>query len=238
MTLHKVATNRKQTGNKVGTQPATEPATSLPSSSSIVLNKNFKTTTTEEVDKNDLEMSRLNVAWQQVDLSPLSEIGFTQTHLLQILRDGKLSSESVQESIQYFAFDLNKNNKRNEINGQPLNFFMGILRRGIPYAAPVNYESPQDQVLRKNLESKRQQAEKRAQMEAELKEIEFEEWYSSLSEVEKLERVPMLPREGSGRKAAMRSQFEEQVWPERAHEVLGLTKIAKQTNQSLKENNA
>ena len=157
------------------------------------------------------------------------------------MRDGKLSSESVQDSIHYFAFDLNKNNKRKEINGHPLNFFMGILRRGMPYAAPANYESPQDQILRKNLVAKRLQSEKRSQMEAEIKEIEFEEWYSKLSEEEKLERVPMLPREGSGRKAVMRSQFDEHIWPELAQAVLGLTKIdraeiSKQIEQSLEEN--
>ncbi len=95
----------------------------------------------------------LDAAWQKIDCSPLTEIRFGRNQVAQIAREGKFTPDELQDSIYAFAFDLSENGKSKTITGVPLNYFMGILRRG-PYAAPSNYESPDVRQKRLYLESK------------------------------------------------------------------------------------
>jgi len=67
--------------------------------------------------------------WQSIDIEPLSEIGFTKNHLTQIALQLGLLPKDVQDSIHVFAFDLKENEKRKDIKGDPIGFFMGILRK-------------------------------------------------------------------------------------------------------------
>ena len=53
----------------------------------------------------------------------------------------------IQESINAFAFNLKENNKGKGLKTSPLNYLMGILRSGIPYAPPSNYESPESRAM-------------------------------------------------------------------------------------------
>jgi hypothetical protein len=110
---NKAATNWQQSYNKVTAQPATELATSLSSSSSSL---NIKETTTTGGDQEPLfDPGRVQLApqWLALDLEPLAGIGFTQTHLVQIVSQAKLSPELVQDSIHHFAFDLRVKNLKN-----------------------------------------------------------------------------------------------------------------------------
>ncbi|MBV9576296.1 MAG: hypothetical protein JO149_06705, partial [Gammaproteobacteria bacterium] len=111
-----------------------------------------KNTTTNETKTNSEFIS----SWECIDIQPLTHIGFTKSHLQQIILDDKLTSEIVQDSIYAFAFDLENNNKEKSLKSGPLNYFMGILRSGKPYAPPANYESPQDAAMRIYLERKKE----------------------------------------------------------------------------------
>lgn len=234
-TGHKLDTNRAQTGHKVDTQPDTQPDTSLSSSSSSIDLQNLKTTTNEaELFKSDT--LSLSPEWQQVDISPLASMGFTQSHLIQIIRQGKLSAVETQDSINFYAFDLNRNGLKP--NSQ-LNFFMGIVRKGIPYAPPENYESPADEARRKIREFKERKERERLAEEKKIVSLEFSEWRRGLptEEVEKL--LPEYARKpGPLQDSALESYFEKNVWPERSQELLGLAtfnraEIAQQIEQSL-----
>jgi hypothetical protein len=141
----------------------------------------------------------------------------------QIAREGKFTPDELQDSIYAFAFDLAENGKAKTITGVPLNYFMGILRRG-PYAAPSNYESPDVRQKRLYLESKEQQRKKCQDLAERLETIEFEEWLENLSLEQRAQLVP--PKEfakpgGTAHNYQMREYFREQVWPERREKALG-----------------
>lgn len=238
-TGNKLGTNREQIENKSGAQLGTEPGTSAPSSSSVLDSKNLKTTTTEAefADKNDQQYS----AWNSVDPSPLAEFGFTQSHVIQLARDGKLSVEEVQDSIHFFAFDLKRNGKGKEIKGPPVSFFMGILRKGVPYAPPSNFESPEEAARRLYVESKRRLKERRESQEQEIKELEFSEWRNELTREAINGIVPEVSRSFPKlSESALKAHFDENVWPERRAAVPGLVAaeqadIRQQIEQSLEQ---
>ena len=141
-------------------------------------------------------------------------MGFSRAHLTQLAKHGKLSSSEVQDSIYFFAFDLRQNGKGRELKGPPLNFFMGILRKGLPYAPPENFESPEAEARRKFLEGKRRLEERRLAEEQELKALAFAEWRRGLSESQAVALVPEpvkdIPR---AREASLRLHFDEAVYP-------------------------
>jgi hypothetical protein len=97
----------------------------------------------------------------------------------------KLTHEMIQESIDAFAFDLRENQKEKFLKTAPLNYFMGILRRGIPYTPPANYKSPQEKALEEFIQSKQKRQEERKKLEAQALDLASEEWLSSLTGDEK-----------------------------------------------------
>ena len=223
-TENKLATNREQTGNKLGSELATEPATSLSSSSSLIDSTQNLKTTTSEPELLETGPAHLSPDWVDLDFSPLSEIGFTKSHLIQIIRQGVLSRAEVQDSVHFFAFDLKQNGKGRELKGPPLNFFMGILRKGLPYAPPENYESPEAEARRKYLDGKRRLETRRLAEEQELQALAFTEWRRGLTQSQTIAMVPDpvkdIPR---AREAAIRNHFDEQVWPDIEAERFGIT---------------
>ena len=240
-TGHKLNTNRTQTGHKPDTQPNTQPDTSPSSSSSFLDLENSKTTTTGESELIADAQVQLAPEWADVDCSPLADVGFSHAHLIQLAKHGKLSAAEVASSIEFFAFDLKRNSKAKALNGSPLNFFMGILRKGVPYAPSENYESPADEARRRTREIMERKERERVTEENRIRELEFAEWRRGLS-VDKLATI--LPdfarRPGQVQDSTLRTYFENEIWPERAQEVLGLAKldraeIGKQIDQAIGE---
>ena len=235
---NKLTPKLQQTPNKLPTELTTQLTTTPSSSSSVLDSKNLKTTTkTEVMDENDQRYS----AWNSVDPSPLAEFGFTQSHVIQLARDGKLSVEEVQDSIQFFAFDLKRNGKGKEIKGPPVSFFMGILRKGVPYAPPANFESPEEAARRLYVESKRRLKERRESQEQEIKELEFSEWRKELTREAINAIVPgMVLHIAPARESSLKAHFDENVWPDRRAAVPGLVAaeqadIRQQIEQSLEQ---
>ena len=221
-TSHKLHTNFTQTSHKFNTEPNTKSNTSsLSGSSNIYLN----TTTTSGPEK----INSLNEEWLKIDIEPLSTIGFTKTHLMQIASQNILSAELVQGSIYAFAFDLQENEKGKNIKGDPINFFMGILRNGKPYAPPSNYESPQDKSMREYKEKMLKIEQDRAETEKEAINLTFNDWFSQLTEEQKKEFLPdMLRRNTTSEKlgknkmleGSARSHFEIELWPDIKNKIL------------------
>ena len=239
---NKLGTNREQTGNKLGAQPGTQLGTSPSSSSSFIdSDQNSKTTTTGESELFDDGRVQLSPDWSAVDTLPLSEIGFTQTHLMQLAKYSKLPAAEVESSIAFFAFDLRRNGKAKTLNGPPLNFFMGILRKGIPYAPPENFESAADEARRRTREILERKDRDRQAEELRIFELEFSEWRRGLAPNDLLRLVPeWAQKPGQIQDSALKSYFETNLWPERAQEVFGLAKldrveIGKQLDQAIGE---
>ena len=165
-TEHKWNTNGTQTEHKRNTEPNTEPNTTAPSSSSNIIN----TTTTE-----------LTEDWLKIDLTPLEGIKLTKGYLKQIAGFSGVTPESAQESINYFSFDIEHNNKLNEIKKDPISFFIGILRKKGMYLPPTNYESPQEIAMKSLLEFKKAAKEKMDRLVDSYVDIEYPAWRSSLT---------------------------------------------------------
>ncbi|MBS0287996.1 MAG: hypothetical protein JSR17_11905 [Proteobacteria bacterium] len=220
-TGNKLATNRQQTDNKVATKPATEPTTSVPSSSSVINNKN---TTTSKPSENDSECF-LSEEWQVINIEPLADIGFSKHHLKQIANQNKISTALVQESINAFAFDLKQNGKGKTLKTSPINYLMGILRNGIPYSPPPNYESEESRAMRIYLERKRDIEQKQIELEEELLKAEFNDWQNILTN-EQIDKI--LPEDiknsnlAPAKTAALRTYFRNEIWPIKRQEIINM----------------
>ncbi len=209
-TQDKPKTNLGQKWDKGGT----ELRTGFSSSSNV-----YKETTTGKTP-GSTELQLLP-EWQKLDLEPLSKIGFTLTHLSQIAEQNKLQPQAVQDSIYAFAFDLQENDKAKSIKGDPINYFMGILRNGRVYTFPSNYESPQDKAMRLYTEQKRVIEQKKKSLEKESFDLAFGEWFGELTEAQK---IAFLPENMQNTKiafgknkvieSAARSHFEKEIWPD------------------------
>jgi hypothetical protein len=190
-------------------------------SSSSIYNKTT-TTEREEINANDFT----------INISPLSSIGLTHGHIAQLTKQQKLTFEQIQDSIHYFAFDLARNEKAKTLRKDALNFFMGILRQGLPYAPPNNYESPEAEAMRLHLESKAKAKKINEQLEKEFKESLWLEWREALSEQELMEfYIPGEPLDSLSEKvrAALKRRnatssayqyFESEIWPLKLKEIV------------------
>ncbi|MGE0633917.1 MAG: hypothetical protein AB7O96_16000 [Pseudobdellovibrionaceae bacterium] len=160
----------------------------------------------------------------EIDISPLASIGFTSKHCEQLT--SRHDHETLQNSIDAFAFDLQVNKKAKSIKGPPLNFFIGIMRKG-SYLVPENFESRKNRILRLEREviekAEREKQETLVAMQREknehrrtvLRKIvdqEFEKWIRSLSETQRKGIVPpFAQRSPTIELACLRSHFEEQI---------------------------
>lgn len=211
---------REQTVSIASPKAYAEPLAAVSSSSGISF-KDLKNTTTGEPELLKFEGISLAPEWLPVDFSPLANIGFTQTHLIQIVRQGKLTPQEVQDSIEFFAFDLNRNGLKP--NGPAINFFMGILRKGIPYTPPENYESSVDEARRKTIEFKARKERERQEQIKQLVELEFTEWRQLLTAEQIAAMVPeYAKRPGQMQDSFLKTHFENEIWPEKSATVPGM----------------
>jgi predicted transcriptional regulator len=198
-----MASNWQQTRNKLETQPITEPATNLSSSSS-----NIKNTTT-------MTQPELPDEWLEIDISPLSEFNFHQGHLKQLFKH-QCELEMVEKSIEYFAFDLTENQKNKTIQTDPINFFMGIMKRAGVYNAPPNYVDPRVKAKKQFLEQQAKQAEDLLMAEKELFEQYFLLWSEKLSKEEREMIIgnDLMSRSSSFQAIKMRDYYRDNFWRE------------------------
>ena len=159
----------------INDKPKTQLRTSSSNSSSNI------NTTTKLLDE-----------WQKINFESIKEYGFNEKHILQISKIDSITPDELQDSINYFAFDLLENDKAKEIKKSPVAFFMGILRGQGIYTAPKNYESPQARKLRLKIEQQKAEQEKIEKLETELINNEFNNWRSKLTD-DKVEGL--LPEE-------------------------------------------
>lgn len=216
------AERQRLTSNKTADWTATKTAERSSSSSSL-RSIDLETTTTGETTS--AEPEELNAQWQSIDCSPLAEFRFGRAQIAQIAQSGRVTPEELQESIYAFAFDLSENQKAKNISGAPLNYFMGILRKG-PYTPPANYEPPEIRQRRLYLENKEEQRKKRLELDERLEAVEFEEWL----EKQPLEQRALLvpPKDftkpgGTAHNYQLREYFRENVWPVLRERLKGVT---------------
>lgn len=188
--MYQLETDCKLTSNQL--QSDFKPAAKLTAIENHYSSSNFITTIEEEN--------------QKIDINPLEHIGLTRKHLSHLKN---CPDEIIQESINHFAFGL-KNNKRVGEYKEPLNVFIGTLRKGIPWVE-ANYVSQQEIAMKQLSEIKKREQERIAKLEEEMLNLEFDSWRMNLSEVEIVEicasrgRIPQ--------DVAMKLHFKETLWP-------------------------
>ena len=128
--------------------------------------------------------------FEGIDIDPISEIGFTETHLKQIYTRKLCSREILQESIYRFAFDLSENNKRATIKSSALGLFMGVMNRQGEYAKPDNYKSPREIAAERRAKEIQAENERISKLKVETFEAEFNVWWNSLSHEEQKQISP------------------------------------------------
>lgn len=178
----------------------------------------------------------------EINPDPLVHIGLTDNHIEQLLKQCNLTPEHIQESIHHFAFDLAHNDKIKAINKNPLDYFMGILRKGNYYTAPSNYESQESRNKRLYLEDKLKREEANRALEEKIKSLEWDDWASKLPEMELMEfyiedqplhNVPERSQQTLRRRSALinaKQHFESVVWPERKKAIAAEYETREQTS--------
>ena len=155
--------------------------------------------------------------WDEIDFSSLESIGFTKYHLKQLViqKKNKLTPAEIQDSINFFSFDLKKNNKRAEITGEPLNYFMGIVRNGTPYVPPANYRSVEDEQRHQYLNYLKRKESERLEEEKKIKDFEFQNWKLTADLTEAIKTAPeyMRGKTGPMLDVYLDGYFEQNIWP-------------------------
>ena len=153
--------------------------------------------------------------WSNINFEELKEYGFNEKQIIQISKLDSVTPEDLQESINHFVFDLQENNKADEIKKSPIAFFMGIMRGQGIYIAPKNYESLQDRKLRLKLEQEKAKQQKRDKMEAELMDVEYKNWISGITIDEKNKIMPeevKNSRFDAERESFLKQYFKDNHW--------------------------
>ncbi|MBP9722624.1 MAG: hypothetical protein KBD64_05640 [Gammaproteobacteria bacterium] len=187
-----------------GTSLANSLATTSYSSSS-----NINTTTTKTNIENEI-----------IDISLLSEYGFVDEHKSQLLRmtseNNPLNPEVIQNSINYFYYDLKYNNKEKEIKKTPVQFFMGIMRNEKIYNPPKNYKSQSEIAMDIILNQKTEELERFNKKIEALKKAQCDEWLENLDSEEKLLILSTKTKEHNHTPeiAFLKIHYSNNIWPE------------------------
>ena len=142
------------------------------------ISSSYINTTTDSISENK-NTTPIAPEWE-LDISGLEKINFTKNHLKQIAQTGLIESHLVQASIYAFANDLEHNLV--QATTSPLNFFMGIVKKGRPYTSRMpNYETPKEKAMRLFLEHEQRITENRDKVEEKLCKKAFGQWFSKMS---------------------------------------------------------
>jgi hypothetical protein len=179
------------------------------SSSSIINNTTTKTPDTKNLD-----------------ISLLTDYGFTQEHAEQLLRitfdNAPLKTEVIQNSINYFYYDLKHNNKEKEIKKTPVQFFMGIMRNEKMYNPPKNYKSQSELALELAIEQKKAEQDRMNKRLEEFKTINQSQWLEALSTEEQKKIIASKPKDMAIMPdiVFLKSFYTREVWPKVKEELL------------------
>lgn len=151
------------------------------------------------VDKNNASMAlHKGHEFKCIDYAVLSDIGFNQSHIIQIQREYKNKPEAVlpldiiQDSINAMAFDLKHNNVAKDFKSSPAAVLTSLLKKGIPYSSktPESFKTPQQEAMDEFLIFQEKKVAIDRQIEDRTKKVEFEKWQKNLTDTELLELCP------------------------------------------------
>ena len=196
-TVSKVEANRKQTVSTTVSTTVSKP----PNSSSSL--KDLKTTTTALPDE-----------WN-LNFAPLTDIGFTKNHLIQLSKKTQHPPPDVQDAIYAFAHDLEKRAVKIRKGSTPLQFFIGVMISGLYSPVSVDYINPEERALQIYLERRQATKELNKKVDEELRTEHFNLWEASLTIEEKNAILPDEAKNSpwkSHARSCLITHHKENVW--------------------------
>lgn len=166
-------------------------------------------------------ITNLDDEWKKINFEPLRDIGFSESQLKQLV--GKNIPLVVQESINHFAFGLEHNPKTKQYQDgkDPLYILMGVLRKGHSWIEK-NYKSANEMALDRILKERESQQQREAELRDKLMALEFNTWFSNLSdnEIDNM-TTPEIPNKSTLTESILKNTqrgillkyFRESVWP-------------------------
>ena len=201
--------------------------------------------TTRETTSHVVSSSYINTTtyipteFEKIDFFPLSDIGFDESHIIQIYREHKknpelsLSVEIIQNSINAFAFDLKHNKIAGTFKNSPAVVLTSLLKKGQPYSSktPEKVLTPQEEAMQEYLLAQEKKQQKITEIKIKAREIALQGWLDSLSEEELLnfnqelrpDGIPDRIYQKSRRKKAeelAKDYFDTVLWPKQLKQIL------------------
>jgi len=177
--------------------------------------------------------------FRKIDCSPLKDIGFDDSHIIQIHREHAknqeliLSAEIIQNSINAFAFDLKHNDIASAFKNSPALVLTSLLKKGQPYSSktPEKVLTPKEEALQEYLRAQEIKQQKINDIRNKAKELALQEWLNSLSTEDllnfnqepRLEGIPDKVYQTSRKKKAIefaKDYFNIVLWPEKLNQIL------------------
>ena len=153
-----------------------------------------------------------NSMWGHIDVSPLESIGLTTNHLLQL--KSKSNPEIVQCSINHFSYALQHNSKVKNYSN-PIAALISVLKRGDVWIEP-NYQSQEEMAMKKIIENKKMEIDRRKALEDDAYKTAFIEWQKNLT-LNEIEQIAPAHKKGQGdltpQSAKLSIYFKLNIWP-------------------------
>jgi hypothetical protein len=163
--------------------------------------------------------STLPSEWENINISPLEDIGFNHNHLIDIYEPGLSDVQMVQDSIMHFSYGLEYEKDKYKQYTDLLNVLIGRLRKGKPWYEQ-SYRSPQELAQIKFLENKKAELERKKIFEDESYKLAFNEWQQDLTTAQIEQIAPKGKGEITPQPAKLSIYFKENIWPSKKAEYL------------------
>jgi hypothetical protein len=193
--------NRYQTDCKEAPKGIPQGIPEAPSSSSY---SNIKSTSTNDE------------LWKTLNLSLVEKMGINESAIFEARQKfGPFDFVEFEGFLERFSKYMADSKKSRSISNARGFFFSLCKQIGEGIEPLSEIETDQDIALKELLVEKRRAKKEREDLQRELMEFEFEEWFEGLSNDEKVKLAPKndLVKEGSAPyKAVFRGYFEENLW--------------------------
>ncbi|STX81667.1 Uncharacterised protein [Legionella busanensis] len=152
--------------------------------------------------------------WEGINILPLEHIGFNKSHLIDIFETGLIEPQVVQESILHYSYGLEYESTKYKQYDNPLNVFIGRLRKGKPWFES-NYRSPQELAQLELIKAKKNEVERIKQLEEEAYKLALAEWQGTLTqdEIKKITAKKNNHSDFMPQNAKLSLYFKDVIWP-------------------------
>ncbi len=173
------------------------------------------------VIENGVQNNTLSEEWVKINIEPLSEIGFTYNHLMDIAEPELADPQVVQESIFHFAYGLEYETTKYKKYNDVLNVLIGRLRKGKGWIEK-NYRTPKEIAQDKLNQQRKIERERLKNLKEEAYDLALQEWQDTLSpeQIEKIAPAKKSRMDITPQRVKLSLYFKENLWPAKKSDYL------------------